>query len=771
MGIDNISACRAGITESLTDDPELLSALDEMILSLFKTMDKQDILDRFSACVYPSHPNEWEVEEFLDGLAVLPDESCRELLTHVSAIWPVSHSLCYGYLKYGAGQVSIIPLELLPEWVRQLLFHYEKGGLRQAEAFMADASSNFLSRTRKNSEVSLSEVRTSLTHYIRGLSGYSLSIADDSRVWTDSETIYLPPVLDMFSSREENRLLYKFLLTYQAILASRGFLKTFVDLGGSGSVPDTIVGSEQDVGLLKLFLFIKGTDYLRVHLPGLWSRSFHLIRSQMIIDGNEGAYRILEECWDRSTDDVREAMADDFCQQIPGEYHSFRHMYQAAEIFPMTRFQKYIIGSLNFARTAAVLEGRRENDKKSFVKMVARVILDGKMISGQDDGNDKSGNSGTSEADAAVAVIAETLERAVRQEKQRIRKFNNTDTIVPDELLTLAQSIYDDRGAIPTGYYQAASGLASGGITGDNAGAGECEVVIPGGTSGYVYDEWDCRRSGYRSEWCTVFDEELQTVKSDFIPRVLSRYSGFRKKLRAQFEMLRTSRRFVRRQRDGDDLDLDAITDAMGDRRAGKYAGERLFVRLQRDDRSITTIFLIDMSNSTSGWISRFIKESLVLLCEAMEIVGDQYGIYGFSGMKRSGCKLYHIKTLEEPYDQSTKDRISAIGPKDYTRMAPAVRHLTTILEKADTRSRLLITLSDGKPEDYDGYTGQYAIEDTRKALLEARGRGIKPFCITVDKQSHDYLDHMFGAGNYIFINRIESLPAKMSQVYRVLTR
>jgi nitric oxide reductase NorQ protein len=34
-GIETIDACRSGMTESLTDDPELLAAMDEMIFSLF----------------------------------------------------------------------------------------------------------------------------------------------------------------------------------------------------------------------------------------------------------------------------------------------------------------------------------------------------------------------------------------------------------------------------------------------------------------------------------------------------------------------------------------------------------------------------------------------------------------------------------------------------------------------------------------------------------------------------------------------------------------
>lgn len=103
--------------------------------------------------------------------------------------------------------------------------------------------------------------------------------------------------------------------------------------------------------------------------------------------------------------------------------------------------------------------------------------------------------------------------------------------------------------------------------------------------------------------------------------------------------------------------------------------------------------------------------------------------------------------------------------------MAPAIRHLTALHKKSSSATRLIICLSDGKPEDYDGYNGSYAIEDTRKAFLEARGHGIMPFCITIDKHAHTYLNRMCGANNFVVIDSIESLPIKVSQLYRTLTR
>ncbi|MCZ7598059.1 MAG: hypothetical protein M5U09_10540 [Gammaproteobacteria bacterium] len=177
------------------------------------------------------------------------------------------------------------------------------------------------------------------------------------------------------------------------------------------------------------------------------------------------------------------------------------------------------------------------------------------------------------------------------------------------------------------------------------------------------------------------------------------------------------------------------------------------------------------MSGSTKGWIVDAEREALVLLCEALEILGDRYGIYGFSGMTRKRCELFRIKRLSEPLGDDVKARIAGIMPRDYTRMGVTIRHLTRLMDEVDARTRLLITLSDGKPDDYDGYRGDYGIEDTRKALIEARNRGIHPFCITIDRRAGEYLPHMYGAVNYTVVDDVRKLPAEVSKVYCRLTR
>lgn len=86
-----------------------------------------------------------------------------------------------------------------------------------------------------------------------------------------------------------------------------------------------------------------------------------------------------------------------------------------------------------------------------------------------------------------------------------------------------------------------------------------------------------------------------------------------------------------------------------------------------------------------------------------------------------------------------------------------------------EARKRILITISDGKPDDYDNYRGEYGIEDTRQALIEARRSGIHPYCITIDKEARDYLCHMYGPAGFSVIDEVRKLPLKVSDIYRRL--
>ena len=338
---------------------------------------------------------------------------------------------------------------------------------------------------------------------------------------------------------------------------------------------------------------------------------------------------------------------------------------------------------------------------------------------------------------------------------------------IPEEVRPLVDEIRDDLGSVPSSYVAgvlARAGKAAGSFKGPAVPDGPPAEAV------HVYDEWDFRRAGFRKGWCALHELELAPAGGDFVRRTVRAYRGPLLRIRRAFEFMRSGDRHARRQRDGDELDIDAVVEARADVLAGLAASEGLFVRLVRDTRDIAAVFLVDMSSSTEGWVNLAIRESLVLLCEALEVLGDRYAIYGFSGVQRLRAELYRVKRFEEPYGAAVKGRIEAIEPRDYTRMGPPIRHAARLLRATDAKARLLVILSDGKPEDYDEYKGDYAAEDTRHALLEAKTSGVHPFCITLDCAARDYVGHLFGDVNYVVIDDVAKLPLRVPEIYRALT-
>ena len=121
-------------------------------------------------------------------------------------------------------------------------------------------------------------------------------------------------------------------------------------------------------------------------------------------------------------------------------------------------------------------------------------------------------------------------------------------------------------------------------------------------------------------------------------------------------------------------------------------------------------------------------------------------------------------------YGAVVRGRINAIKPGYYTRMGAAVRHASGLLARQPASHRLLLLLTDGKPNDLDHYEGRYGVEDTRMALLEARRAGLRPFCVTIDQEANDYLPYLFGKDGFILIRHPEALPRQLLSLYGRLT-
>ena len=287
----------------------------------------------------------------------------------------------------------------------------------------------------------------------------------------------------------------------------------------------------------------------------------------------------------------------------------------------------------------------------------------------------------------------------------------------------------------------------------------------------HLYNEWDFRRQSYRKNWCVMRELTVEPKLDGFVTETFKKYSRHLPGLRKTFEALRGEDKRLKKEPFGDEGDIDALMEARADAHRGLEMSDCLLTRRDRIERNIAVMFMVDMSSSSRGWINQAERESLLLLCEALETLGDCYAIYGFSGMTRKRCETFRVKGFDDAYGDEIRGCIAGIEAKDYTRMGTAIRRLTEILDRIDAKTRILSTLSDGKSDDYsDEYRSEYGIEDTHRALIESKRRGIHLSCITIDKEGREYLLHIYGAVNYTIVDAVERLPYKVSEIYRLLT-
>lgn len=312
------------------------------------------------------------------------------------------------------------------------------------------------------------------------------------------------------------------------------------------------------------------------------------------------------------------------------------------------------------------------------------------------------------------------------------------------------------------------------------------EQDLEAGEVAYNYDEWDRDLVDHRVGWCRVIEKKVKRGSRDFVDDTRERYKGVVSSIRHQFQLMKPENLTrIANEIDGEDYDLNAVVDFFIDRRADGQQSERIYTKRLRRRRDVAVSFLLDQSSSTARTIGRhplqpythpgrriieIEKEGLVLMSEALEAVGDVYAINGFTSEGRRNVKFYVLKDFQEHYSDEVMRRIGGITYQNNTRLGAAIRHAAAKLEKQEARTRLLIVLSDGRPYDHDYGDARYAREDTREALIDAKSRGITPFCITIDRESESELRDLYGEIGYTIIDDVLSLPERLPGIYRRLT-
>ncbi|MBP7452599.1 MAG: VWA domain-containing protein [Ottowia sp.] len=298
--------------------------------------------------------------------------------------------------------------------------------------------------------------------------------------------------------------------------------------------------------------------------------------------------------------------------------------------------------------------------------------------------------------------------------------------------------------------------------------------------------EWDFKQQRLVPDRCRaqrmrprlMGEDASETGAAGALPEAAKRLKGISRQVRRRFEALRAAPRWQHGLVQGDELDLDAWVRHQVDRRDRRQAhGESpaVYARQVKSERSLSTLMLADLSLSTDAYATQdarvidLVRDSLFVFGDALDAAGDPFEMLGFSSVRRA-VRILELKRFGEHWNNAARERVLSIRPGFYTRMGAAVRYGTQRMAERGERQRLLLILSDGKPNDLDHYEGRHGLEDTRHAVHEARQAGLTPFCVTIDREANAYLPRLFGAQGFSLVHRADQLAGALTQVYLRLT-
>ncbi|MDP2829021.1 MAG: nitric oxide reductase activation protein [Sulfuricellaceae bacterium] len=676
------------------------------------------------------------VQDLAATLAALPEDDQSFLLSRIQRIATTHVQIAYQFGIHATRMLEHMDRRLIEAWVTHAMDAHDRTGLTSAIRVIKDVDSFARTSHERAVGVVFEDIQGILLNFVHGLSGRPLKLQQGDGVFTDSETLYLPAVIAQMPQAEDNFKLAKAMVALLWAQTRYGSFRIDIQQG--------IAKYDDPDHALKLFHLLETLRLeacLKRELPGL-HRDMQRLKSVL---GES-----LPPEWER--------LALELSSPSSRVEDSWRLLSRIIH-YPAPAGYTYQ-GVLKPSLIHECMGARVAREKMLLRVKLAQILEDAKKPPARNDQPAPKFELNQKEAgNADLSALELTLD--------------GMPITPPDDVAQLLTSIQLDWGDIPPDFLVAAGPGEYDPSLFEEKSANPDDVwqgtYHEEGAS--FYPEWDYGRQHYRKNWCVMREQTVKPVYDGFRATTLSKYSGLVKHLRKTFEAMRDENRLLKRQTQGDNVDIDALVEALADARDGSEMSDRLFMRMHRAERNIAVMFMVDMSGSTRGWINDAERESLILLCEALETLEDRYAIYGFSGMTRKRCELFRIKQFDEAYDETVQARISGIRPQDYTRMGFAIRHLTGVLNQVEARTKLLITLSDGKPDDYhDNYRTQYGIEDTRKALQEAQRSGIHPFCITIDETARDYLPHLYGAVNYTVIDEVSKLPLKVADIYRRLT-
>ena len=719
------------------------------IAALYKRANASKTVERGPSSTDYGGMGEREIQLRLELLIDLPNKDLSELFQTAKSLTRFGMADQLRLLN-AAQELSLVSTEITHEfccraivalkhlddknwraWVNEIKSLTLNKGVPDAMTYLAQTDDYVASLQPEPATVILEQVRSVIEYLITGFGKAQLKIAPGAELYTDTATLYLPEKYTGFDSIDKNFSFYKLATTY--LWAQSWFGTWRIDIPRllyEHNDPERAIDIFQALETLRLAHCLART------LPGIM-RLESMLYATRWQPPDTPAWRNADTKLSQE-----HARSEDSLNLINSVYTE-----PTPELYPCH-------GVFKPGRVYKVIKTRVDDNQKRLAEMLDKLR---EQLQKQNKISPKT----------STPFTLKFYEQALTPDEYGfVLNRDGEDIEIPEDMLELFEQLGQDLGAIPESLLSESASDAKARDLSD-----EIPEVKEHDAAKLMLPEWDHAIQKYRKDWCHIHIESLDEGDLDFVSRTLAEHYNIVNRLHRTFEALRNDDKLLRKQTYGDEIDLDAVVESLVDTLAIKTElNDNIFIRTNKEERDVAVMFLIDMSASTRGWINRLEKEALVLLCESLETLGDRYAIYGFNGHTRKQCKIYPVKTIEEDYGKAVQEKIGALKAELYTRIGAAVRYVGEQLQCIDAKTKILIVLSDGKPDDADGYRDSYGIEDTRKALFELRANGIHSHCITIDKAAMEYLPYMYGHTRFSIINEIEKLPLRMAEIYRQIT-
>lgn len=741
------------------------------------------------------------IDEATPGLTTLGEDVLEEVYELGKRLAKRDPEMAFYYFKTAPEAIRHFSFEDMKKWVERGIELYDSYGVVPARNFFKGITRELIDEIRTVG-LRLEDVEKILKIYVNGLSAGRLRIVGDEETFSDTRRIYLPSMIQEFADSDNNFKVYKVIAAHKYAQMRYRSLEPVLR-----KIPEVVQELQDKYGktplegvsdlekfftlfpdrdlALKIYEIVENTrveHYLTKEFKGL-ARDMEFIKNSLLsrqppqeatekdlvlwglqhllltgespeLAGRVGA--IAEKCYSRVKEMLEKQPSVEDSLALTAEiYETLEELGGVYTGIPSVIYR----GIIKPERVTIALRETEEELRNALrgIYEVTGVVPSHDLL--EEKVKEIKGELSMMKAEDAEELLMklgvklpdELMDEIVEELEKRLGELGELDSSMFVKVLENTGRLIRAQIAAPPTTFQV-------------------ELTEEDKRGAILYDEWDHEAGSYRAAWCALREKLVERRSDKFVEKTLEKYAGMVSLLRRQFEMLRPEYRKLKRQKEGEEIDLDAVIEARADIQAGIQPSEGLYIKIDKRERDIAVAFLVDMSGSTTGWVIETEKEALVLMCEALEELEDKYAIFGFSGRTRKQCDFYIVKRFDEDYNDDVRQRIAGMDAFDYTRMGAPIRHLTKIMEDVKARTKIMIILSDGKPEDFDEYKGEHGIEDTRKALIEAKQKLIKPFCITIDVEARDYIQHMYGEVSYIIVDNVDKLPRKLPEIYRKLT-